>query len=218
MLVVVSPHFDDAIFGCGCLLAAHPGSTVVTVFTAAPADPGIVTEWDALCGFADAGAATTARRSEDEVALAEVGAVPRWLDFVDGQYGDVAGEDEIALAVERALTELGATRVFVPLGLFHADHRLVHGATTRAVLALPGIEAWTYDDAIYRAMPGLLDARLAELDDGQVAPAATAFPCSAADAERKARAIRCYASQAPALGADGMADTAQPETHRRLRR
>ena len=30
-LVVVSPHFDDAVLGCGQLLSAHAGATVVTV-------------------------------------------------------------------------------------------------------------------------------------------------------------------------------------------
>ena len=31
-LAVISPHLDDGVFACGEMLAAHPGSVVVTVF------------------------------------------------------------------------------------------------------------------------------------------------------------------------------------------
>lgn len=218
---VVSPHLDDAVFGCGALLAAHPGSVVVTVFTAAPADGGALTEWDARGGFAEAGAAMAARRREDESALAEVGAVPHWLDFVDGQYGDTTDAAGLVPAIADALTALGATRVFVPLGLFHGDHLRVHRAAVDAWHGLRGIPAWAYEDAIYRAMHGVLDARLAELracGSTTVAATPTAFACSRADAAGKAGAVRRYASQAPAFGAEGMADTARPERYWRLRR
>jgi len=33
-LLVVSPHCDDAVFACGALLAASPGSIVVTFLPA----------------------------------------------------------------------------------------------------------------------------------------------------------------------------------------
>ena len=35
-VVVVSPHLDDAVLGCGRFLAVHPGATVVTVFAGNP--------------------------------------------------------------------------------------------------------------------------------------------------------------------------------------
>ena len=35
-VVVLSPHLDDAVLGCGRLLSAHPGATVVTVYAGAP--------------------------------------------------------------------------------------------------------------------------------------------------------------------------------------
>ena len=34
-VVVLSPHLDDAVLGCGRLMAAHPGATVVTVYAGA---------------------------------------------------------------------------------------------------------------------------------------------------------------------------------------
>ena len=86
-LLVFSPHFDDAAMGAGHLLLAHPGSTVVTVFAGRPARyPAEPTEWDALGGFRAGDDVVAIRRTEDEAALAVLGAEHRWLEFVDHQY------------------------------------------------------------------------------------------------------------------------------------
>ena len=64
-IVVVSPHFDDAILGAAHLLATYPGSTVITVLGGRPpAYPPEPTDWDACGGFVagdDVVAATTRR-------------------------------------------------------------------------------------------------------------------------------------------------------------
>jgi hypothetical protein len=52
-LAAISPHFDDVVLGCGKLLAASPGSTVFTVFSAIPKPGSRLTEWDRLCGATD---------------------------------------------------------------------------------------------------------------------------------------------------------------------
>ena len=31
-VVMISPHLDDAVLGCGRFMAVHPGCTVITVF------------------------------------------------------------------------------------------------------------------------------------------------------------------------------------------
>ena len=47
-IVVVSPHLDDAVLGCGLLLDAVPGTTVLTVFTGAPESyPDPMRPWEA---------------------------------------------------------------------------------------------------------------------------------------------------------------------------
>ena len=66
-VLVISPHFDDAIFSCGALLAAHHGSRTVTVFGGAPETP-VSTTWDQEAGFADSNQAVAARRLEDAQA------------------------------------------------------------------------------------------------------------------------------------------------------
>src|SRR4051812_4728612 len=80
-VMIVSPHLDDAVFGCGELLGARPGSVVVTVFAGAPPTYETVTEWDALAGFRAGDDVMAARRAEDRDALAVLGARPVWLDF-----------------------------------------------------------------------------------------------------------------------------------------
>ena len=49
--MVLSPHCDDAVFGCGELLADRPGSTVITVFAGRPGSGVPLTRWDAAAGF-----------------------------------------------------------------------------------------------------------------------------------------------------------------------
>ncbi|MHB8342306.1 MAG: hypothetical protein ACYDB7_14230 [Mycobacteriales bacterium] len=99
--VVVSPHFDDAVLGCGQLLAGHPGATVVTVMGGQRlAGWDRLTPWDALGGF----------RPGDDVVAARP---------------DVG---EVADALWGQLVDLAPTAVFVPLGLANPDHMLTHDA------------------------------------------------------------------------------------------
>jgi LmbE family N-acetylglucosaminyl deacetylase len=74
-IVVLSPHLDDAVLGCGNLLAAHPGARVITVFAGAPPTyPDPMTWWDRLSGFTTGDDPLAVRRAEDAGALGELGA------------------------------------------------------------------------------------------------------------------------------------------------
>jgi LmbE family N-acetylglucosaminyl deacetylase len=213
-MVVISPHLDDAVFGCGRLLAARPGSIVVTVFAGAPADGDRLTGWDTSCGFASAREAVQARREEDRRALALLGAEPRWLPFADAQYGQTPALHEIAQALHALLRGIDDGELLYPLGLFHSDHRLVHDAARAALQAL-GRSGLAYEDALYRGMPGLLQQRLAELAAAGVRATPARFG-PAGDAALKAQAVQAYASQLRAFGPGGVDDTAWPERCWRL--
>ena len=211
MQLVISPHLDDAVLACGQWLAGHPGCTVLTLFAGVPADAGRLTDWDARSGFASAREAVAARRREDERALGLLRAQPRWLDFADGQYGPSVPIDALAAAVREVLIETSPSLLLCPMGLFHADHRLAHDAVVAAVRGL-GIERLRfYEDVPYRAMPGVLQARLAEWAAAgvQVTPAAEQ---PRGGIGPKARALRLYASQRRAFGG-GWPDAALPERH-----
>jgi len=215
-VIVVSPHFDDAVFGCGTLLAAHPGARVVTVFAGLPRDPHQCTEWDERSGFADAEHAVTHRRREDRRALGLLRAHAVWLDFADAQYGESPAADAIAAVLRELLRPLARDTVLYPLGLFHSDHLLVHAACRAALAGLPELVPLAYEDALYRARPGLLQRRLAELAQQglRATPARLAAP--AGGAALKAQAVQAYASQLRALGPDGWDDTARPERYWQL--
>jgi LmbE family N-acetylglucosaminyl deacetylase len=86
-LIVVSPHLDDAVLGCGHLLAQRPGAVVITVFAGRPPRRERVTPWDAAAGFGPGDDVVGARRMEDRRALGALGARPLWLPFLDAQYG-----------------------------------------------------------------------------------------------------------------------------------
>ena len=222
MMLVISPHLDDAVLSCGALLAAHRGAVVATVFAGVPRDPRQRTEWDARSGFADAAEALAARRAEDAAALAELGAAPRWLDFRDDQYGDPERVDELAAALGAVFDEVPDAPVLVPMGLFHRDHRRAHDAAMLALDARPPRERLLYEDVPYRAIPGVLQARLAQWRcRGLVAaPAPACDPACACggrgDDAAKARALACYRSQLRAYGPGGVPDATQPERLWRL--
>ncbi|MFT3859507.1 MAG: PIG-L family deacetylase [Aquabacterium sp.] len=215
-MVILSPHLDDAVFSCGHLLATHAGSTVVTVFAGMPGDPDLLCDWDAHCGFHSSQEAVTARRQEDRQALALLAARPVWLDFLDSQYGHSPSPRELADALQQTLSELDPYELAIPLGMFHADHLLVHEAALLAIEGLPQLEqVYLYEDVPYRGQPGLLQQRLSALaTEGLLAtPQAeeTLQPSS-----RKAAAVAAYASQVRALGPRSLDDLRRPERLWRL--
>jgi LmbE family N-acetylglucosaminyl deacetylase len=134
-VLVVSPHFDDAVLSCGHLIAAAEDAWSVTVFGAAPSRyPEPPTAWDRACGFASGDDVCSVRRAEDLAAVTELGATPVVLDFVDHQYRGGAKVDLGAItdAMAPLLDDFRPTLVAVPLAIQHPDHR----ASTLATLSL----------------------------------------------------------------------------------
>ena len=124
-LIVVSPHFDDAIMSLGSTIAhaVQLGAKVevLTVFADIPSSEAPASSWDRECGFVTEGQAAKARRDEDSRACSIVGAEPRWLDFGCESYERRGNEDDIWAAVTAATS--GADSVIVPgFPLAHADH------------------------------------------------------------------------------------------------
>jgi LmbE family N-acetylglucosaminyl deacetylase len=204
-MVIVSPHLDDAVLGCGRLLARHPGATVVTLYAGRPDDyPTPMTRWDTLAGFVPGDEVLEARRDEDTKALAEVGASPRWLDFVEHQYlerPDWVGPDATNATLERELRALEPTAVLLPMGLANPDHVATHDAGM-LVRERFGDPSWfCYEDAGYKHIPGLLAWRVAKLFRAGIWPT-PALPSIDPQDTRKRAAIAHYTSQLLALEAD----------------
>ena len=213
-LVVISPHLDDAVFSCGSLLARCPGSTVVTVFTGVPPDPGVLTDWDSACGFASAGESLRARHEENRRALGMLRCEGRSLDLLDCQYIDCpdAGMPRLTEALLSTVHELAPDAVAIPLGLFHGDHIRVSDAALLTWETWPGMSWFLYEDAPYRAQPGAVQQRLVQLHARGLMLTPASFAGDPAD---KADAIAAYASQIK--GFNGLPeDLSRPERYWRL--
>lgn len=204
-IVVVSPHLDDAVLGCAHLMAAHPGTTVVTVFTGRPRPyPDPPTPWDALSGFGPGDDVLEARESEDAAALATLGAVPVWLGLVEHQYlpREAWPKAEVVVdALESTLRDLEPTAVLAPFGLGNPDHDATHEAAMRVRERYPDPAWFCYEDTGYKHIPGMLAWRVARLFVGGVWPTPAALPVDP-DPTRKQVAVDCYRSQMRALEAD----------------
>jgi len=147
--LVVAPHPDDEVLGCGALIAAvdrRDALDVVVVSDGSRSPP-------AAAG--DPGLAAT-RRDESLRALAILG-VPeenvRFLELPDGQVAAHAARLDAAL--HDAVTRVSATDVFVPFRFDrHPDHQAVQAAGVR-LLRRAGIRLWEYFVYPYwRLLPG----------------------------------------------------------------
>lgn len=204
-IVVISPHLDDAVLGCAHLMAAHPGTHVVTIFTGRPDTyPDPMERWDALCGFVPGDEVHAARRAEDAAALATLDAVPVWLPFVEHSHlppeARVQG-DAIADALEAAVRTCAPTAVFAPFGLANPDHDATHDAAMLVRERMPEPAWYLYEDMGYKHIPGMLAWRVARLFVNREWPTPAAVPVDL-DPERKRAAVACYPSQLRALEAE----------------
>ena len=204
-IVVISPHLDDAVLGCGRLLAAHPNATVIKVYAGAPETyPDPMTHWDRISGFEPGDDVLARRRDEDRAALDELGATPVWLDFVEHQYlerPDWVGAEQTADTLEAAVRAADPTAVLMPFGLANPDHGATHDAA-RVVRDRITDPAWfCYEDMGYKHIPGLLAWRIARMFRRGLWPTPAAVPVDV-DLARKQAAVSCYPSQLLALEAE----------------
>jgi LmbE family N-acetylglucosaminyl deacetylase len=219
-VVVVSPHLDDAVLGCGRFLSAHPGGTVLTVFAGnPPAYPDPMRLWDVQSGFVPGDDVMVARRREDDAALALLGATPVHLEFVEHTFnpGDrPVAPEVIAAALAPALAALNPTLVLAPFGLANPDHDVTHRAcmlvreqmTERAWWCYEESQHpeaptwWLYEDHGYKHIPGMLAWRISSLFRSGVWPTPVVSSVTAEDERSKQAAVQCYPTQLLALEDD----------------
>lgn len=217
-VLIVSPHYDDAVFSCGDLLAARPGSTVVTVFAAMPAQSNCSTDWDRRCGFASAGEAMRRREDENHNALTRLAAKAVDLDFLDSQYVEdpAVDADRLRRTLSSTLAQARAAAVFAPLGLFHGDHIRCSDALMAIYPSCGTVQWFVYEEIPYRRHEGLVQERLSWL----LAQGLRATPANLrTTAGRKAAAIAAYGTQLTALGPEsGTRILEQPECYWSLSR
>jgi LmbE family N-acetylglucosaminyl deacetylase len=170
----LSPHLDDAILSCAGRILRHVarGERVVVLTAFSHADADDAQGW-------------AARRREDELAAACLGAEPRWLGMVDAPFrdpayagfdfdvlsgphapGDAVWRERLAARLHDELEALRPAIVYAPLGVGdHVDHRLVFEAT--ADLQPPALY---YEDHPYALVPHAVRRRLDALGLGTEEP------------------------------------------------
>lgn len=102
-VLVISPHFDDAVLSAWALLSLpNCPADVLTVCGGFPV-PSITTQADLACGFSDSGEAVSARRREEESALSAVASWHGWLPLVDSQYLQAPRDESDAQVLVQAV-------------------------------------------------------------------------------------------------------------------
>jgi len=167
-IVILSPHLDDAVLSLGALIGREVRAgnkvEVVSCFTAGPSLDTISPERRVFGDY-------SMRRSEDERALAVLGATHRWLDLHERIWRDPPlpptrstfpthvfrtperMEDFRELRAIRAvitkILDAGASTIFAPLAIgHHIDHVEVALAALREMLGRGAFERIQfYEDA-----------------------------------------------------------------------
>ncbi|MFT4582953.1 MAG: LmbE family N-acetylglucosaminyl deacetylase [Gammaproteobacteria bacterium] len=153
--VVIAPHYDDAVFSCGGLIAesVKKGNVlVVNVFTNSEggAMPCVVGDAERLAEEQAAGASLgfeTRSFGFQDAALRRTGSHSTARLFSPPTESDVDLIKTIAAAFENILSSVTAEKVFAPLGVgWHIDHVLCHLAIRMVKPAAPML---FYEDAPY---------------------------------------------------------------------
>ncbi len=233
-MTILSPHLDDGVFSCGCLIAAGRNPKVLTLFAGLPSAAMPLPAWDRAAGFATAREAMLSRRHEDARALGRLGAHPLWLDLLDSQYRRAYTIEAVVARIVECQVLQESRTVIAPMGLFHRDHILAHGASLllcRPALVLEsereGVDRdghaaapqqWLfYEDAIYRRLPGLVQGQLAAWQREGLIATPVHF-ATAPFLPRKMEAVKAYASQLALFSEAQIADIGAPERYWSLTR
>lgn len=190
-ILLISPHFDDAILSAGQFMAERPDTVVLTVFGGFPQNAGeVVTPYDEKSGFKNAQEAVEARRWEDNLAVSMLRGQAIHLGFSDGQYNEYHLVDDIRDEIQRILDLGDYEAIYAPLGLDHPDHVSVSDAVLKLKTDVP-ITLW--EDLPTRVVyPEQVPYRLATLGL-DYKPSRTLF--DKALIADKMRALACYGSQ-----------------------
>lgn len=198
-LLVISPHFDDAVLSCGELLARRPGATVATVCGGRAPPRTTPPVWDVDCGFDEGDDVMAIRRGEDQAALGMLGARQVVLTERDVQYHPPPGRQRrVTRAIAELLEAVEPEECAFPIGIGHPDHILARSCGMALVEKHPRISWRVYTDLPYGASPRFRhakrSARESILRTGLALVPLQSDPDEAAR-RLKQRAVACYPSQ-----------------------
>jgi hypothetical protein len=229
--LLLSPHWDDAVFDCWALLSDPGELRIVNLFAGIP-QAGRLTRWDGVTGATESALRARERIAEDVEALARAGRAAVNLPLLDAEYREPGPPPSLA-AIDRALCGAvsSTSRVYAPAALGqNEDHRLTRwyaralshrGIPVSLYADLPycvthgwphwvdGSEPDPYRDvdAFWRTL--LVDVpELVDLRAGHVRR------LDDEHARAKLAAMRTYRTQFPSLDGGRTELLGNPETHR----
>jgi hypothetical protein len=155
-ILLLSPHWDDAVFNCWSLLTSERDVRVINVFGGVP-PPGPARRWDVICGGREASEHVQARIAEDAEALAQAGRAPMNLPLLDAEYREPGPDPALSdLDAQLRKADAAASAVYAPAALgMNVDHRLVR-RYARA-LHRQGMPVHLYADLPYCVVHGWPD-------------------------------------------------------------
>jgi len=213
LLVVLSPHLDDAILSCGGLIhrrsVAGDQVIVLTVFATDGGDSEPSEFARRILGYMRLGRnGMQVRREEDLAGCRMIGAEASHWDLPEAifrrdpatqeplykAYRDLFGavqpadESLIATLADQLLGEVRGDEILAPLAIgHHVDHQILRAAAQRAF----GLRLGFYEDFPYLQKRGAIQAALG-MDEGWQSEV---IPLGRADRRAKVSAIGAYRSQ-----------------------
>lgn len=149
-LVVLSPHYDDAVLSAGQLIKGHHNPKIVTVCSGID-DPDVQTEYDKNCGFSSAKVAVFERSAENVAAAEILGADTESLGLLDDQYGGSTWQEHEEKLMN-LFSNLGpGDTVLAPLATRHPDHQKVMNAALDAGYRL-NVNLYLYEELPHRVL------------------------------------------------------------------
>ncbi|MBC7869521.1 MAG: PIG-L family deacetylase [Chitinophagaceae bacterium] len=222
MHVFLSPHLDDAVLSCGGtihhLTQRGESVTILTLMAGDPPNPlpdtPIVRDLHQRWAIGESPVA--ARRQEDTLSAAVVGATAKHREYADSVYrthlalplypseqsifGEINPEDSTTkyLTIESTLFRfvfLGVTTLYAPLGVgHHVDHQIVRDWSLEIRQHTPGLEIKFYEEYPYtRNHEAIQNALMLMKPRLKLKPETQ--PLSESDMSAKINAIACYKSQ-----------------------
>ncbi len=216
-ILVISPHFDDAVLSCGSFLSAHPGAIVLTIMGGSPNSWTTWRQWDnGDCELPEGTDVVTLRKKEDLAALGALKCEHRWGNVLDLQYSSHLDADrprQIRDQIEHALDECAPSSCLIPVGILHPDHEQVRRISLLVAQRDTANRMWfAYDDLPYRPRQKVrYQEALGEIRQmWSMAPVALRVDH---DGTKKPNAVNHYQSQLRALteGSKHLADDLDPE-------
>ncbi len=161
-ILILSPHYDDAVLSLGGLMAQAKSSVVVATFFSGEPDVATSTSWDQKSGFTNSHDAMIARSAENEKALGLYKATIKNYGYLDNQYRIASSstlelEQEIASDIQALIASYGdkplsvyGPAIFID-PITHADHAIVHQVYLDVAKNFPNpnVTFYIYEDYPY---------------------------------------------------------------------